>query len=126
MTTATPRIVSAMEQAGISRLIWISAYGVGGSAPNAPWPFRLMFGLVLRDIYADKARAEAIIRASRLTWTILAPVLLTDGARTKDCRRGEDLQIRGLARISRADVADAALRCLDDSSSFCRRQILAH
>jgi putative NADH-flavin reductase len=37
---AAPRIVSAMECAGISRLIFLSAFGVGGTAPRAPWLFQ--------------------------------------------------------------------------------------
>lgn len=55
----------------------------------------------------------------------LAPVMLTNEARTGAFRQGEDLPIRGLARIARADLADAALRCLDDPASFRRRLVLA-
>jgi putative NADH-flavin reductase len=40
---AALHIVSAMERAGVRRLIFLSAFGVGGTAPHAPWLFRLMF-----------------------------------------------------------------------------------
>ena len=122
---AAPRIVSAMERAEISRLIFLSAFGVGGTAPQAPWFFRLMFRLMLADIYADKAAGEAIIARSKLNWTILAPVLLTNGAGTGRYRAGEDLQIRGLARISRADVAACVLGCIDDAATIGKRQVVA-
>jgi putative NADH-flavin reductase len=122
---SAPRIVSAMEQAGISRLVFLSAYGVGGTAPHAPWVYRFMFRLMLADIYADKAAGEAIITSSALTWTILAPVVLTNGPGTGRYRVAEDLPIRGLARISRADVAACVLRCIDDPASFRKRQVVA-
>jgi putative NADH-flavin reductase len=119
------RIVPAMERAGVSRLIFLSAYGVGGTAPDAPWIFRLMFRLVLADIYADKAAGEAIIKASSLDWTILAPVVLTNGPASSRFRMAEHLRIRGLARISRADVAACILRCIDDPTSFRTRKVVA-
>jgi putative NADH-flavin reductase len=122
---AAPRIVSAMERAGISRLIFLSAFGVGGTAPGAPWLFQLMFRLMLADIYPDKAAGEAIIARSGLNWTILAPVPLTNGAGTGQYRTGEDLLVRGLARISRADVAACVLRCIDDAATFGKRQVVA-
>jgi putative NADH-flavin reductase len=119
------RIVTSMERAGISRLVFLSAYGVGGSAPHAPRIFRLMFRLMLADIYADKAAGEAIVRASGLHWTILAPVVLTNGPPSGHCRMAEDLPIRGLARVSRADVAGCTLRCIDDPTSFRSRKVVA-
>jgi len=125
ITAAAPQIVLAMADAGVSRLIFLSAYGVGGSAPAAPWPFRLMFRLMLADIYADKAVGEATIRRSTLAWTILAPVVLTDGPATGQYRVGADLAVRGLARISRADVAGCILRCIDDPASIHQRLVVA-
>jgi putative NADH-flavin reductase len=122
---AALQIVSAMERAGVSRLVFLSAFGVGGTAPHAPWFFRLMFRAMLPDIYADKAAGEAIIMRSTLNWTILAPVLLTNRSGTGQYRAGEDLPIRGLARIPRADVAACVLGCIDDVASDRKRQVVA-
>ncbi len=122
---AAPSIVSAMEGAKISRLVFVSAYGVGGTAPQEAWYLQLVFRVILANIYADKAIGEAIISRSALNWTILAPVILTDQPGTGRYSLREDLSIRGFARISRADVADGALRCMDDPASFRKRLVVA-
>jgi uncharacterized protein YbjT (DUF2867 family) len=64
-----------------------------------------MFRFLLRDIYADKAAGERIVAESGLDWTILAPVRLTNGARTGSYRLGNRLQASGAVPIARADVA---------------------
>ena len=125
MARATATLVAAMQRHQVRRLVFLSAYGVDGTTPKTPFAFRMMFKLLLADIYADKAIAEANVRASSLDWTILAPVLLTKGPARRDYRMGEHLAIHGLARIARADVADAMLRCLDDTTSLHKRYVVA-
>jgi putative NADH-flavin reductase len=125
MAAATRRILPAMQQAGVGRLVFLSAFGVGGTAPQAPWTFQLMFRLMLADIYADKAAAEAMVRESGLSWTIVAPVILTNGVATGRYRVGEQLAVPNFARIARADVAEFMLRSLNDPASFHRRLELA-
>lgn len=125
MAKVTPALLVAMGAARVERLLFLSAYGVGGTAPQAPLAFRLMFRVMLRDIYADKAIAEQCVRQSTLAWTILAPVVLSNGPATGTYRMGEHLAIAGLSRIPRADVADALLRCLDDSTTVHKRFVLA-
>jgi len=125
MARATAGVVSAMERQGVRRLVFLSAFGVGGTAPQAPWISRLMFRLLLADIYADKAAAETLLRRSTLDWTILAPVMLTDRPATGRYRLEEHIALRGLPRIARADVAAAVLRCLDDTPSIHKRYVVA-
>jgi putative NADH-flavin reductase len=125
ITVAATRLVSAMEATGTTRLVFLSAYGVGGTAPGAPWPFRLMFRFMLADIYADKAKGEAAVRHSSLAWTILAPVILTNAPATGRYRTGEDLTLPGLAKIPRADVAAGILGCLADPATIHRRLVVA-
>ena len=123
ITRVIPRLVSAMEATGPSRLVFLSAYGVGGTAPQAPWLFRLMFRVVLADLYADKAVGERAVSASALQWTIVAPVLLTNDPATGRFALEERPVIRGLARISRADVAAALLHCIDDPATVRKRLV---
>lgn len=125
MANVTPALVTAMSAARVERLLFLSAYGVGGTSPQAPLAFRLMFRVMLRDVYADKAIAEQSVQRSTLAWTILAPVVLSDGPATGRYRMGEHLAIAGLSRISRADVADALLRCLDDTTTVHKRFVVA-
>jgi putative NADH-flavin reductase len=125
MARATPGILTAMEQHGVRRLVFVSAFGVGGTAPHAPLVFRFMFRVMLANVYADKAAAEAIIRQSACDWTILAPMLLTSAPPAGHARLVETEPTSGPWRVSRADVAAAALRCIDDVGTVRKRLVVA-
>jgi putative NADH-flavin reductase len=107
-------LVPAMEREGVRRLIVVSANGVGDTHRHAPLLPRIMYRLLLADIFADKKAGEDIVRASGLDWTFAYPTLLTNGPRTGNYRAGERLELKGMPKISRADVADFVLRQLKD------------
>jgi uncharacterized protein YbjT (DUF2867 family) len=113
---AAPLIVGAMREHGVRRLVFTSAFGVGATWQDTPLIPRLFVKTLLRDVYADKAAGEQIIRNSGLDWTIVYPTGLTNGPRTETARVGERLSLSGFPRVSRADVAAALLRQLDDRS----------
>jgi putative NADH-flavin reductase len=113
-------IVPAMERLGPERLIFTSALGVGATASDAPLLPRLFFTTLLRDIYADKAAGEVLIRGSRLAWTIAYPAKLTDGPATGKYTAGERPALPWFPQISRADLAAFLLRCVDDQGSVRR------
>jgi len=99
-------IVSAMERNGVRRLVLVSAFGVGDSRRDAPLIPRLLHRMLLTNIFADKKAAEDDLRRSSVDWTVVYPVLLTDGPRTRRYRVGERLELSGVPKIARADVAD--------------------
>jgi len=105
MQRSIANIVSAMQAASVKRIVLMSAFGVGASRRDAPLLPRLMYCTFLRAIFDDKEKAEERLRSSSLDWTIVYPVLLTNGARTGRYRAGERLELHGLPSISRADVA---------------------
>jgi putative NADH-flavin reductase len=111
-------IVSAMERAGVQRLVLVSAAGLSADAGDGPVTRYVVKPLLLQRIlkhpFADMRRAEEEVRASGLRWTIVRPPRLTDGARTGRYRRAEELSIRGGRSISRADLADSVLRLVED------------
>jgi len=111
-------LVPAMQREGVQRLVLVSAMGVGDSRRDAPLVPRLMYRLLLNDIFADKLDGERVVRESGLDWTFLYPTLLTDGPLTGRYRAAERLKLRGMPRISRADVADFALRALAERRWF--------
>lgn len=111
-------LVPAMESQGVRRLIVVSAFGVGDTQRDATLLQRITFRLMLRDLYADKAAAEEYLRGSSLDWTVIRPTMLTDGPPTGTYRVGERLNLRGLPKISRADVAHFALAQLSDVTYF--------
>lgn len=116
-------LVPAMERAGVLRLLLVSANGVGETRARSPLLPRILYRLLLGDIFADKAAGEAIVRASSLEWTIAYPVLLTDGPRSGRTRAGEALELRGMPKIARADVADFLLRELE-ARAFVRKGVV--
>ncbi|MGH3399492.1 MAG: NAD(P)H-binding protein, partial [Streptosporangiaceae bacterium] len=88
-----------------ARVLVLSAFGVGDSLPMASPLQRLMYRTVMRDLFQDKARADAIWRDSGPDWTIVRPVTLTAGPPTGDYAAAERLTARGFPRVARADVA---------------------
>jgi putative NADH-flavin reductase len=115
MQGAVPVILDAMARQGVQRVLHVSAFGVGSTAADVPALPRLLQKLLLADVFADKLAGEGVLRESGLEWTIVYPSILTDGARTARYRTGEHLALRGLPRISRADVADFVLGELQDA-----------
>ena len=120
-------IVPAMERAGVTRLIVMSAFGVGDTARDASLVQRMLYSTVLSAVFADKARGERTVRASTLDWTVVYPTVLTDGPRTREYRVGERLEVmRGLPTISRADVAHFMLAQLADRSWSKRGVVISY
>ena len=113
---SVPPIVSAMRSAGVRRLIFTSAIGVGEAIEDAPIFSKIMVRLLLKDIYADKAAGEALIRQSNLDWTVVQPAQLTNGPLTRRYQVGDRLKLTGIPRISRADLAHFLLAQLDDTA----------
>ena len=123
ITYAVPAIVRAMTSAGVQRLVFTSAYGVGETWRDVPLLPRVVMQLLLRDLYADKAAGEALLRQSTVKWTLVHPVTLTNGPRTGSIQHGERLALSGFPRISRADVADFLLGQLDDTR-YVRKSVI--
>jgi putative NADH-flavin reductase len=120
-----PAIVRAMKSEGVRRLIFTSAYGAGETIRDLPLVPRLMIRYVLKDLYSDKNIGEAELQraAHDLDWTLVYPVTLTNGPRTGRYRAGERLRLRGVPRISRADVATFLLSQVEDAT-YVRRGVL--
>ncbi|MER8407754.1 SDR family oxidoreductase [Mesorhizobium sp. M1307] len=106
LSTATRALVSAMKAEHVSRLVAITGMGAGDSAGHGGFLFdKLIFPLLLRKIYADKNRQEAIIKGSDLDWTIVRPSVLNNKpARTTIQTLTNLNQFRG-GSISRENVA---------------------
>jgi putative NADH-flavin reductase len=126
MQQSIPAVLSAMRTHGVRRFIFTSAIGVGETIRDAPLFSRLMMRFLLSDLYADKAAAEAMIRRSGLDWIIVQPVQLTNGPLTGTYRAGERLPLRGIPRISRADVAHFILGQLGESHYIGKTVLLAN
>lgn len=110
LSTATKALVNAMKAAGVSRLVCITGMGAGDSAGHGGFVFdRLILPALLRKVYADKDRQEAIVRGSGLDWVLVRPAVLNDKAPTHAIRALTDLSGFHGGTIARADVAGFVL-----------------
>lgn len=124
----TRQIIQAMEKVGVRRLICQSTLGAGDSWSNLDFYWKyIMFGFILRQVFADHERQEALIINSNLDWTIVRPSAFTDGPRTGRYRHSFSSTDRNITlQISRADVADFILKQLSDQSSLHQTPSLSY
>lgn len=114
----TRNIIQAMEKVGVRRFICQTTLGIGESQGNLNffWKY-VMFGFLLRQVFADHVKQEEYVKQSHLDWTIVRPSAFVDGNHTGVYRHGfpgTDKTTKLV--ISRADVADFMLRQLTDNS----------
>ncbi len=124
ISNAVNILIPAMNEKNVKRLIFISAFGVGETFKQANFIQKIIFRWPLRNMYADKSKGDEQIRDSNLEWTLVYPVLLTDAPRTAKYKVGEKLPMKGMPKISRADVADFVLLQLRDNSFLRRSPII--
>jgi putative NADH-flavin reductase len=101
-----PNIISAMQQGGVERLVFVTSFGVSA---NMFWLEKLLLKTLLGNLFADLPLQETLIKGSGLNWTIVRPARLTNGPKTGGCRSG-DLYIHPFTSISRVDVAAFLLK----------------
>ena len=101
-------LVAAMKQHGVKRVVWVSASGVGDSrqtANDASFVFGRIIPLFLKHPYANHGKAEEILRASDLEWTVVRPLQLTDKPSGKPPSATLPGVKPGSLKIARRDVA---------------------
>jgi putative NADH-flavin reductase len=120
--TATRAILHAMRDAGVQRIVAVSAAPVGPVADDETFLNRRVLlpfiSAVLRDVYADLAAMEEALRSSGAEWTAVRPPKLVDKPVTGQYRQVVGGSPRGGYSISRADTAHAMLAALDDPATI--------
>lgn len=125
LSTATRALVRAMKVEQVSRLICITGIGAGDSAGHGGFLFdHLIFPLLLRKVYADKNRQEAIVRDSGLDWVVVRPSVLNDKPGRGTIRALTDLSDFRGGTISRGDVAKFVLDQLRSDSWLHRSPLI--
>ena len=117
LSEGTRHLVTAMQETGTPRLVCITGIGAGDSKGHGPWYYNwLIQPLVLRGVYHDKDRQEALVRGSELDWTLVRPGILTNAAAkgVTAVRACTDPTGFRAGSISRADVAAWCLREVAD------------
>lgn len=106
LSTAARALVNSMKAEHVSRLVTITGMGAGDSAGHGGFLFdNVIFPLLLRKVYVDKNRQEAIIKGSDVDWTIVRPAILNNKPGRGTTRTLTDLGDFHGGSISRADVA---------------------
>jgi putative NADH-flavin reductase len=126
-----PRIVRAMEEAQVARIIVLGSAGALDSSMDrqAAWQRWLVKHVVYKVLLKYPVRAQraqyAALAASRLDWTMVMPPVLTN-ERGRGTYRvdGDSLPPGGVAssRIARADVAEFMFAQLE-SRAWLRRGV---
>jgi len=127
-SVGTGHVIAAMQRHGVRRLVCLSTLGAGDSyAPLTFFWKRIMFGLLLRQAYADHQAQEALVRQSGLDWVIVRPGAYTDGPATGAYRQGFPATAWDLRlKISRADVAGFMARQLTEDTYLHRAPGLSY
>ena len=124
----TKQIIKAMEKEGIQRLICQSTMGAGDSWENLDFYWKyIMFGFVLRKVFADHQKQENYVKQSRLDWTIVRPGAFIDGELTGNYRHGFPGNDKtSQLKISHADVANFILKEIADNTYLGKTPSLSY
>lgn len=107
LSEATRALVEAMRARQVRRLVCITGMGAGDSRGHGGFFYdRFFLPVLLRNVYRDKDRQEAEVRASGLDWIIVRPTILNDKPARGHVRALTDLSGFHGGAIARADVAD--------------------
>ncbi|MEU5875265.1 NAD(P)H-binding protein [Glycomyces sp. NPDC047369] len=115
----TDSILDAMGRTGVRRLVFISMIGVHDEVPGA---FGAWNASMIAPYLAAAKPSAAAIEASGLDYTILRPTWLTDEDEPDYETTGRDEPVRG-TEVSRASVADLAVRLLTEPDLMARQSI---
>ena len=110
LSESTRALVGAMRAEGVKRLVCITGMGAGDSVGHGGFFFdRVIFPALLKKVYADKNRQEALVRQSGLDWVLVRPSVLNDKASGPEVRAFTDLSGFHGGTIARADAASFVL-----------------
>lgn len=125
LSTATQKLVAAMKAENVSRLICITGIGAGDSAGHGGFLFdNLILPFLLRKVYADKNRQEAIVRNSGLDWVIVRPTVLNNKPGRDTVRALTHLANFHGGTISREDVARFSLNQIHSNTWLQRSPVI--
>jgi putative NADH-flavin reductase len=109
----TERIVDAMREIGVRRLVCVTGAFVGDLMPNLSPALRALAIVERRRhraLLADRAAQEKAVVQSELAWTLVKPVRLTRARRTGTVHADAALPLGVRSRISREDLAEFVFR----------------
>lgn len=123
-------IRAAMNGAGVRRIVALSAVPVSRPEEKSVLDRYLvhpLLGLFFKGSYDDLRRMEADLRtATDVDWTVLRPPRLSNKPAKHHYRMAVDAQLERAEDISRADLAAAMLKALEDPSLVRKVVVVAN
>ena len=120
-------VLLAMKVAPEIKLIAVTGIGAGDSRGHGGFLYdKIIQPLLLKEIYNDKDREEAVLKASSCNWMILRPGMLTNGKFTGKYRVLTDMTGVTAGKISREDVADFILQQFEQPKYFKQTPLLTY
>jgi putative NADH-flavin reductase len=120
-------VIEALTHSATNQLICVTGIGAGDSKNHGGFFYDRIFNpLLLKTIYTDKDRQEALVRNSNLEWVIVRPGFLTNGPLTGTYRVLVDLEGISAGKISRADVAHFILSEIKEKTYLLKTPLLTY
>ena len=123
-------IRAAMKAAGVRRVVALSAVPVSRPEEKSfvdRYLVHPLLGLFFKGSYDDLRRMEADLRTvNDVNWTVLRPPRLSNKPAKRDDRMAVESQLKGAEDISRADLAAAMLKVIEDKSLFHKVVVVAN
>lgn len=111
------QLLSLMKADGSQQLLMVTGIGAGDSRGHGGFFYdKILQPLLLKTMYEDKDRSEALIRQSDLPWTIVRPGFLVDTDSAANYRVIESMEGVTSGDIARADVAHYLLWAIETGS----------
>lgn len=128
MQRTLPAIVDATKQAGVARIVLVSAFGAGDTAEKASGFARLIYRTVLGKFFGDKAASDKLLQTSGLDWTLAYPVNLKDATALPAGAAVESLdavwKVPGLPTLPFDNVAAALVDIIGDPTTVGQRLLI--
>jgi putative NADH-flavin reductase len=120
-------VLAALDSSPEMKFVAVTGIGAGDSRGHGGFFYdKLLQPLLLKAIYEDKDREEAIIKASNANWIIVRPGTLTNGVHTGKYRVLTDMHNVTAGKIARVDVADFILKQLANPTHFKQTPLVTY
>lgn len=117
MQRTLPKVIEAVKQTNVGRLVMVSVFGAGDTAQKASWFARLIYRSLLGKFLADRAASDEVLQHSGLDFTIVYPVNLKNAPAlpaTAIERLDRVAKVPGLPTLPFANAAAALVRIASD------------
>ncbi|MEX0968443.1 MAG: NAD(P)-binding oxidoreductase [Bacteroidia bacterium] len=119
-------LVSIAEKKNINRLAVVSAWGASETNNDIPKWFKWFIkNSNIGITYEDHERQEKLVTESKLAWTIIRPVGLTNSMREENIKETIDNKPKPSLTISRQSVAQYLVGCLNETELIRKKIVIS-